>query len=281
MDNDPDYTPKGTPRPRLASQTFPIVKKVKYNPATKFTSLTQSEKPPKKLLKSPIKIPKTVNFRTPKQPTKVNPVHVNLMKRFNDSNNATKENMVQFPNGINLSDQSNLIIKTDHNGDRDHNSRVTIKNQSDTLDALIKRGISVTPSSSTQNGSNLLKLGSEITIKHISPVIEKWFKCSYCPGYFVKKLDLTNHEKQYHQQKTHDFGIPVVDLSKDESRDKLISLGIQHYMTITNMSQTEGCSSYGIPIVSVQGSANSTLCNILAMGADGILSVGSFKELHK
>lgn len=265
------------------SKSVPILKKLKlYNPATKFTSLTKNKMANEVQNSSPNKIPRIINFRTPKIPmdnTK-SPVHINLMNRFHHLDEISKENVPQLSNTIiNLSDESQFTISIIDDPKMENNRKTT-----DTLETLARRGISVKPSKMNtvivENG-NFIKLGNDVTISPVNTIIENWFKCSNCSGYFVSSRDLVNHEMEFHQPKANDYGLPVVDLSKAESRDKLISLGINHYMTITNMNQTEGCSSFGIPIVSVQGSANSTLLNIMAMGADGILSLGTFKQIQK
>lgn len=238
----------------------------------KYDSINLTKLPPKKLLSSPIENVRIVNLRKPLKP----PVFVNLVDRFNLISNSTKENISQSSNNemktIPFSDELNLSIKMLETSPGVEMKKVT----TDTLESLVKRGISVisTNLKSPNENGKFFKLGPVAT--------DKWFKCPDCPGYFITKLDLKNHETAHHsKQKNNDFGLPVVDLSKDESRDKLISLGIQHYVTITNMNEIEGCSSFGIPIVSVQGSAKSKLCNIMAMGADGILSLGSLNEIRK
>lgn len=239
---------------KIISSSVPMMKRVKYNPATKFIGLTiPAPALPAKLFSSPVKNPKILTLRTPKQPVlNKSPVHVNLMERFNHLSNTTKENIVQQTDEKPIRLSSELVIKSPN---------TEIKTETtDRLKELARRGITITA---------------------ISPAGAKWLKCPRCSAYFISKNDLINHELEFHQPKAHDYGLPVVDLSKAETREKLIALGISNYMTITNMNQSDGCASFGIPIVSVQGSANSTLCNILAMGADGILSLGSFKEIRK
>lgn len=229
------------------------------------SKMTYQTLPPKKLLSSPIVTSRIMNLQKPKPQ-----VFVNLVDRFN----CLKENVIKSPKDgfktIKLSDESNMYIKRIEN-----NSPVSTA----TLQTLAKRGISITPTSSSKNIPNgrIIKFENDT----VSPVIIDWFKCTKCPGHFIKKQDLLDHENDHHSTKkrNQNFGIPVVDLTKDECRDKLSELGIKDFLTITNMNETDGSSSFGIPIVSLQGPADGKLFNIL--GAEGVLALGSFNEIFK
>lgn len=250
-----------TPKRKLGmiSQTL---KKSDYYSDKHIINIT--ELPPEKLLSSPIVTSRIVNRQ----------VFINLADSCSSKENECPNNGFKT---LKLSDESNMYIQMIETR-RDENPV-----SSATFQSLARRGITVTPTRS----SNKIPKGKFIKFQNedeiVGPIIiENWFKCQNCPGYFIKKLDLTNHEIAHHSnQRNHNFVIPVVDLSKDESRDKLTSLGINDYLTITNMNESDGRSSLGIPIISLQGSANITLCNILAMGAYGILPSGSFNEICK
>lgn len=114
--------------------------------------------------------------------------------------------------------------------------------------------------------------------KHMSLRIHK---CKICPAKFSTTDGLAFHQKKVHNiHKTtaDELGLPIVDLRNDETRNKLAALGIINYIPLTNLNKTTG-GTYGLPIISVQGAANNAICNIMAMGADSVLSLGPVKPI--
>lgn len=229
----------------ISSTSVPTMKRLKFTPGYPAPNLIGVKMvppalPSAKLFLSPSKNPKLEHFQTPKQPVlKKSMVHVNLMERFQQLSDISKENVIQQPQ---ISFPSDFVIE---------NQRTE---QTDKLKELAERGITITP------------------------VASKWLKCCHCSAYFLSKNDKIEHEFEVHQSKSQ-YGLPVVDLNKDETREKLMTLGINNFMKIPNMDQLKNGSSFGIPILPIQESDKSN--SLLAMGAEGILSLGSLKEFHK
>lgn len=106
-------------------------------------------------------------------------------------------------------------------------------------------------------------------------------RCRLCPAKFSSVEGLAFHQKKVHRMmKTSpdELGLPIVDLRNEMTRQKLAALGIINYIPLSNLNKTTG-GVYGLPIVSVQGAANSAVCNLGALGADSLLSLGPVKQI--
>lgn len=109
----------------------------------------------------------------------------------------------------------------------------------------------------------------------------KLYSCKQCIAKFSSLDGLSFHIRKVHvPQKTtaDELGLPIVDLRNDATRSKLMALGIVNYIPLANLNKEVG-GMYGLPVVSVQGAANSAICNLLAIGADSILSIGPVKTI--
>lgn len=133
-------------------------------------------------------------------------------------------------------------------------------------------------------------------------VVKKAYRCKFCPNKFASLQSLLLHQRNVHRvammpttatsshQLPHaplsrattadELGLPVVDLRNEDTRNKLAALGIVNYIPLANLNRNTG-GQYGLPIVSVQGAANAAVCNLAAIGADSILSIGTVKQVPR
>lgn len=108
-------------------------------------------------------------------------------------------------------------------------------------------------------------------------------RCRLCPAKFSSAEGLIMHQKKVHRvfkTTASELGLPVVDLRNEQTRSKLASLGIYNYIPLSHLNRSVD-GVFGLPIVSVQGAANSAVCNLAALGADSLLSIGPVKAIPK
>lgn len=108
-------------------------------------------------------------------------------------------------------------------------------------------------------------------------------RCRLCPAKFSSAEGLILHQKKVHRvfkTTASELGLPVVDLSNEETRSKLAALGICNYIPLSHLNRSND-NVFGLPIVSVQGAANQAVCNLAALGADSLLSIGQVKAIPK
>lgn len=108
--------------------------------------------------------------------------------------------------------------------------------------------------------------------------------CRLCSARFSSPEGLIVHQKKVHRVSqpatASELGLPVVDLKNEQTRSKLATLGIYHYIPLSHLNRTAN-GIFGLPIVSVQGAANSAVCNLADLGADSLLSIGPVKAIPK
>ncbi|KAG4067672.1 hypothetical protein HA402_005444 [Bradysia odoriphaga] len=108
-------------------------------------------------------------------------------------------------------------------------------------------------------------------------------RCRLCPAKFSSAEGLIMHQKKVHRvfkTTASELGLPVVDLRNEQTRTKLASLGIYNYIPLSHLNRSVD-GVFGLPIVSVQGAANQAVCNLAALGADSLLSIGPVKAIPK
>lgn len=108
-------------------------------------------------------------------------------------------------------------------------------------------------------------------------------RCRLCPAKFSSPEGLVMHQKKVHRvfkTTASELGLPVVDLRNEQTRSKLAALGIYNYIPLGHLNRSVD-GVFGLPIVSVQGAANSAVCNLAALGADSLLSIGPVKAIPK
>lgn len=75
-----------------------------------------------------------------------------------------------------------------------------------------------------------------------------------------------------------ELAIPVVDLKSPQVLNRLFNLGIQSYIPLSQLSVQTG-GYFGLPIVTIDGARDPNVCNLGALGATSILSLGPLKHL--
>ncbi|CAL1687882.1 unnamed protein product [Lasius platythorax] len=110
-------------------------------------------------------------------------------------------------------------------------------------------------------------------------------RCNLCPAQYPTVQALTTHKQTYHkevdtvaQNGGAELALPVVDLKSPHVLNRLSSLGIQSYIPLSQLSAQTG-GYFGLPIITIDGARNSSTCNLGALGATSILSLGPLKHL--
>ncbi|KAK2582126.1 hypothetical protein KPH14_004492 [Odynerus spinipes] len=110
-------------------------------------------------------------------------------------------------------------------------------------------------------------------------------KCNLCSAQYPTAQALTTHKQTYHkevdtmpQNGGTELAIPVVDLKSAQVLNRLSSLGIQSYIPLSQLSAQTG-GYFGLPIITIDGARNPNTCNLGALGATSILSLGPLKHL--
>lgn len=106
-----------------------------------------------------------------------------------------------------------------------------------------------------------------------------------CPAQYPTSLALAQHKQTYHKEAESmlqnggtELALPVVDLKSHQVLNRLSSLGIQSYIPLSQLSAQTG-GYFGLPIITIDGARNSSSCNLAALGATSILSLGPLKHL--
>ncbi|CAL7946490.1 unnamed protein product [Xylocopa violacea] len=110
-------------------------------------------------------------------------------------------------------------------------------------------------------------------------------KCNLCPAQYPTVQALTTHKQAYHkevdtvaQNGGAELALPVVDLKSPHVLNRLSNLGIQSYIPLSQLSAQTG-GYFGLPIITIDGPRNPNTCNLGALGATSILSLGPLKHL--
>ena len=113
-----------------------------------------------------------------------------------------------------------------------------------------------------------------------------FLRCNLCPAQYPTASALSIHKQTYHKDHVEMFGpnagielaLPVVDLKSPQVLSRLSSLGIQSYIPLSQLSAQTG-GYFGLPIITIDGARNPNTCNLGALGATSILSLGPLKHL--
>ncbi|XP_029037968.1 putative uncharacterized protein DDB_G0289263 isoform X2 [Osmia bicornis bicornis] len=110
-------------------------------------------------------------------------------------------------------------------------------------------------------------------------------KCNLCPAQYPTAQALSTHKQAYHkevdtvaQNGGAELALPVVDLKSPHVLNRLSNLGIQSYIPLSQLSAQTG-GYFGLPIITIDGARNPNTCNLGALGATSILSLGPLKHL--
>ncbi|KAL5276734.1 hypothetical protein ACFFRR_002140 [Megaselia abdita] len=136
------------------------------------------------------------------------------------------------------------------------------------------------------------------TISIKNGMILKSFKCANCTAHFTTQPGLAQHQQLHHSreeshqapmlkaslvkgnQVPNEVGIPLVDLSNEITRRKLLSIGITNFIPVANRDLACG-GFFGFPVVSLQAASNPSICNLGELGASSILSLGPVRQIPK
>lgn len=75
------------------------------------------------------------------------------------------------------------------------------------------------------------------------------------------------------------MALPVVDIKHPATVQKLSSLGIRHCLVLSQLTNSSG-GVFGLPIVAMDSARNPAICNLAALGASNVLSLGPAKALR-
>lgn len=110
-------------------------------------------------------------------------------------------------------------------------------------------------------------------------------RCNLCPAQYPTAQALSTHKQAYHkevdtvaQNGGAELALPVVDLKSPHVLNRLSNLGIQSYIPLSQLSAQTG-GYFGLPIITIDGARNPNTCNLGALGATSILSLGPLKHL--
>ncbi|XP_011865197.1 PREDICTED: altered inheritance of mitochondria protein 3-2-like isoform X2 [Vollenhovia emeryi] len=110
-------------------------------------------------------------------------------------------------------------------------------------------------------------------------------RCNLCPAQYPTVQALTTHKQAYHkevdtvaQNGGTELALPVVDLKSPHVLNRLANLGIQSYIPLSQLSAQTG-GYFGLPIITIDGARNTSTCNLGALGATSILSLGPLKHI--
>ncbi|XP_053595704.1 uncharacterized protein LOC103573685 isoform X3 [Microplitis demolitor] len=111
------------------------------------------------------------------------------------------------------------------------------------------------------------------------------YKCNLCSAAYPTSQGLVLHKQSYHKELDSalpnggtELAIPVVDLKSPQTLSRLNSLGIQSYIPLSQLSAQTG-GYFALPIVTIDSPRNPNSCNLGALGATSILSLGPLKHL--
>lgn len=105
------------------------------------------------------------------------------------------------------------------------------------------------------------------------------YRCNLCNAQYPTQQGLTQHKQTFHKENAgSEMALPVVDLKQPGLVNRLASLGIRHFVPLSQLqSQTGGV--FGLPIVAIDNARNPAVCNLGAVGASNVLSLGPMKAV--
>ncbi|KAK5647321.1 hypothetical protein RI129_002213 [Pyrocoelia pectoralis] len=105
------------------------------------------------------------------------------------------------------------------------------------------------------------------------------FRCDLCPAQYPTLGGLSKHRQSYHKTGSPcEIGIPLIDLKQPGILQKLTNLGITNYIPMPS-STPDG--HFVVPVVNLNAARNSTVCNLNALGASSLLTLGPVRSLPK
>lgn len=105
--------------------------------------------------------------------------------------------------------------------------------------------------------------------------------CAICSAEFPSSIELRMHHLKEHQKSQ--LGIPVVDLRKSRTRQKLLELGITNFIPIENYTRHTDNGDFGLalPIISIDGASKNNLLNLFGANELSMLPVNNVRSISK
>ncbi|XP_069676375.1 transcriptional regulator ovo-like [Periplaneta americana] len=107
------------------------------------------------------------------------------------------------------------------------------------------------------------------------------YRCDLCSAEYPNKQGLSRHKQMFHRETAllpdSEQVIPVVDLNSSLAVDKLINLGVCHYISLSELKRLPG-GCFGLSVIPVLGLQNSAVYN---MGSTPVFSLGPVKPLDR
>ncbi|KAF2895471.1 hypothetical protein ILUMI_10704 [Ignelater luminosus] len=105
------------------------------------------------------------------------------------------------------------------------------------------------------------------------------FRCDLCPAQYPTSAGLNKHRQSYHKTGSPcEIGIPLIDLKQPGILQKLTSLGIYNFIPLPSSTPN---GNFALPVVSVNAARNLSVCNLGALGASSILTLGPVRSLPR
>lgn len=103
--------------------------------------------------------------------------------------------------------------------------------------------------------------------------------CSICFKECASSMELSRHHMREHQNSQ--LGIPIVDLRKPQTREKLLDMGIVSFIPIENYTRHEDTTGLAMPIISIQGTSSESLINLLGANDVSVMPLNKIRRLTK
>lgn len=101
-----------------------------------------------------------------------------------------------------------------------------------------------------------------------------------CNAQYPTQQGLLQHKQTYHKETPgSEMALPVIDMKQPGIAQRLSALGIRHFVPLSQLGNQAG-GVFGVPIVAIDNARNPAICNLGALGASNVLSLGPVKALR-
>nr|XP_018901032.1 PREDICTED: uncharacterized protein LOC109033054 isoform X2 [Bemisia tabaci] len=108
------------------------------------------------------------------------------------------------------------------------------------------------------------------------------YRCNLCNAQYPNQQSLLQHKKSHHRDTGGtEMALPVVDLKQPGTLSRLQQLGVKFCIPLSQLGNQSGGGVFGLPVISIDGAKNPAVCNLGALGASNILSLGPIKSLGR
>lgn len=106
------------------------------------------------------------------------------------------------------------------------------------------------------------------------------YRCTLCNAQYPTQQGLLQHKQTYHKETPgSEMALPVIDMKQPGIVQRLTALGIRHFVPLSQLGNQAG-GVFGVPIVAIDNARNPAICNLGALGASNVLSLGPVKALR-